>query len=135
MFTTLNHTEVILNTAISTLDKVLTHPISNFTNTLIKGVLLDYATKLDLSEDQLKYINSELNLLEIKDLSTLIEAIFQVRDKLKLEECPNHILIETFNSKWPTIVTDEEGQPIIFNNIEEAEEECKDLQEGIIVSY
>lgn len=43
------------------------------------------------------------------------------------------IVIEKFNPDYPTIVTDEDGQPIIFQTIEEAEIETDNCQDGQIV--
>lgn len=44
-----------------------------------------------------------------------------------------YIVIEKFNPGWPTIVTDEEGQPKLFDSWKSASEEAEDCQDGIIV--
>lgn len=44
-----------------------------------------------------------------------------------------YIVIDTFNPEWPSIVTDEEGKPKIFETWSEASIEYNDLQDGIIV--
>lgn len=44
-----------------------------------------------------------------------------------------YIVIDTSNSEFPTICTDEEGTPKIFESIGEANEEKNDCQEAIIV--
>lgn len=43
------------------------------------------------------------------------------------------IVIEKMDPDFPTIVTDEEGNPKIFDDWNAAEEECRLLQEGQIV--
>jgi len=44
-----------------------------------------------------------------------------------------YIVIETFDSLYPVIVTDIEGMPIIFDEKEEAEIEAAACQKGIVV--
>lgn len=44
-----------------------------------------------------------------------------------------YIVIEKFNPEWPTIVTDEEGKPKLFDSWQAASEEAEDCQDGIIV--
>lgn len=43
------------------------------------------------------------------------------------------IVIETFDSTFPSIVTDENGMPLLFETEEQANLEVAELQEGIIV--
>jgi hypothetical protein len=43
------------------------------------------------------------------------------------------IVIDTFNTNFPSIVTDEDGNPKIFNNHADAQTEADDCQEAIIV--
>ena len=44
-----------------------------------------------------------------------------------------YIVIEAHDINWPIIVTDEEGQPLIFNTEQEAQEEADDCQDGRVV--
>ena len=44
-----------------------------------------------------------------------------------------YIVIEAFDPEWPTIVTDEDGKPLIFEDSSEALQEADDCQNGIIV--
>lgn len=41
-----------------------------------------------------------------------------------------YIVIECFDVYWPTIVTDEEGKPLLFDTLEEAQKEADDCQNG-----
>ena len=43
-----------------------------------------------------------------------------------------YIVIETNNEEWPTIVTDEEGKPLIFEDSSKALEEALNCHSGII---
>ena len=43
------------------------------------------------------------------------------------------IVIETFDPTFPSIVTDENGMPLLFETEEQANLEVAELQEGIIV--
>jgi len=43
------------------------------------------------------------------------------------------IVIERFNYDYPTIVTNEDGEPKIFDNYPEAQIEADDCQDGLIV--
>ena len=44
-----------------------------------------------------------------------------------------YIVIEAHDINWPVIVTDEDGQPLIFNTEQEAQEEADECQNGIVV--
>ena len=44
-----------------------------------------------------------------------------------------YIVIEAFDITWPTIVTDEDGKPMLFETSEEAEAEAAECQCGIVV--
>ena len=44
-----------------------------------------------------------------------------------------YIVIELFDKIFPTIVTDEEGIPLVFEDRSEAEIEAADCQDGLIV--
>ena len=44
-----------------------------------------------------------------------------------------YIVIELFDKSFPTIVTDEEGIPLVFEDRGEAEIEASDCQNGLIV--
>ena len=44
-----------------------------------------------------------------------------------------YIVIETFDLYYPTIVTNEDGFPLLFNTIEEAQAEADNCQKGIVV--
>ena len=43
------------------------------------------------------------------------------------------IVIETFDRHWPSICTDTDGRPLIFETEEEAQEEADDCQDAVIV--
>lgn len=43
------------------------------------------------------------------------------------------IAIETFDKIFPYIACDEEGMPLVFDTLEEAQAEADDLQLGIVV--
>lgn len=43
------------------------------------------------------------------------------------------IVIEMFDPEWPSIVTNEDGKPIIFESQTEARIACDDCQEGIVI--
>ena len=43
------------------------------------------------------------------------------------------IVIDTFDSLFPSIVCNEDGYPLLFDNKEEAQQEADDCQEAIIV--
>lgn len=43
-----------------------------------------------------------------------------------------YIVIECFDIYWPAIVTDEEGKPLLFDTLEEAQEEADECQDGKI---
>ena len=44
-----------------------------------------------------------------------------------------YIIIELFDKTFPTIVTNEEGIPLVFEDKNEAEIEAEDCQNGLIV--
>lgn len=44
-----------------------------------------------------------------------------------------YIVIETFDPFYPTIVTNEDGYPLLFTTIEEAQAEADNCQKGIVV--
>ena len=44
-----------------------------------------------------------------------------------------YIVIETFDRTFPSIATDENGMPLLFETEEQAKLEAADLQEGVIV--
>ena len=44
-----------------------------------------------------------------------------------------YIVIDAFNPEWPTIVTDEDGKPKMFESCTDAINEKEELQDGIIV--
>ncbi len=44
-----------------------------------------------------------------------------------------YIVIETYDILWPTICVDKNGQPLIFNTREHAEELARDCHEPVIV--
>lgn len=43
------------------------------------------------------------------------------------------IVIERFNPDYPTIVTNEDGEPKIFDNYPDAWNEAADCQDGLVV--
>jgi hypothetical protein len=45
----------------------------------------------------------------------------------------NYIVIEIFDKLYPTIVTDSNGFPILFDNLEDAEEEADRCQKGKVI--
>ena len=44
-----------------------------------------------------------------------------------------YIVIELLDPEWPVIVVDEEGKPLIFRTMAEAQAERDEVQNGIIV--
>ena len=44
-----------------------------------------------------------------------------------------YIVIETFDYNFPTIVTDENGMPKMYNDLNEAEKEARECQRGMVV--
>ena len=44
-----------------------------------------------------------------------------------------YIVIEAFDPEWPSIVTDENGKPLIFRLYSAAQEEADKCQNGIVV--
>ena len=46
-----------------------------------------------------------------------------------------YIVIEIFDPNYPVIVTDSNGNPMIFESKQEAEYEASECQHGIIVEY
>lgn len=44
-----------------------------------------------------------------------------------------YIVIEKFNVDYPTIVTDEDGKPLIFDELTDAEQESNECQDGQVV--
>ena len=45
-----------------------------------------------------------------------------------------YIVIEKFDLRWPSIVVDmEEGSPLLFNTVEEAQAEADECQDGLVV--
>lgn len=44
-----------------------------------------------------------------------------------------YIVIETFDTTFPSIICDEEGCPLLFDTIEEAKEEADECQDAIVV--
>ena len=44
-----------------------------------------------------------------------------------------YIVIEWFDKDFPMIVTNEDGRPIIFDKVEDAEIEAENCQFGIVV--
>lgn len=46
-----------------------------------------------------------------------------------------YIVIEIFDPHWPSIVTTEEGEPVLFDTKEEAEAEASNCQIGLVVGY
>lgn len=45
-----------------------------------------------------------------------------------------YIVIEKFDIEYPTIVTDEDGFPKLFDTREEAQTEANDCQDGLVVA-
>ena len=43
-----------------------------------------------------------------------------------------YIVIETANEEWPSIVTDEDGKPLIFEDSSDALKEAFECQKGIV---
>ena len=52
---------------------------------------------------------------------------------MKIDWSERYIVIEAHDINWPVIVTDEDGQPLIFNTEQEAQEEADKCQNGIVV--
>ena len=46
-----------------------------------------------------------------------------------------YIVIEIFDRNYPTIITNNDGFPVLFNTKEEAELEASECQNGIVVKY
>lgn len=44
-----------------------------------------------------------------------------------------YIVIETFDKEFPYIVSTEDGMPLVFDNLKEAQSEADELQLGIVV--
>ena len=44
-----------------------------------------------------------------------------------------YIVIETFDKVFPYIVTDQDGMPLVFDSLKEANKEADNLQDGIVV--
>ncbi len=44
-----------------------------------------------------------------------------------------YIVIETFDPYWPSICMNEDGEPLIFHLIQDAQAEAAGCQQGIVV--
>ena len=45
-----------------------------------------------------------------------------------------YIVIEVFPENFPSIVTDEQGNPLLFDSIEDASAEADECQNGVVVN-